>query len=227
MVYTNLKNTAIALRQQGLSFSEIKDKVPVSKATLSKWLAEIKLSPVQRSRLKQKRTEAAKRGAEKKVAQTLVQIEEIQKSSKREIGKVSKRELWLMGLVLYWKNRNKSDLKKGVQFTSGDSDQIKFFLRWLEEAGGLKKEEIDFDLFVAGKKEEGDPKEAKKYWVEITGFSEENLDHVYWLKKRLKRSKKKVLTTSPLGLLRIRVKASSMLARQISGWIQGLKEILI
>lgn len=235
MVYTNLKNTAVALRKQGFSFSEIKEKIPVSKSTLSKWFSEIKLSPVQRSRLKQKRVEAARRGAEKKIALLRTQIEEVQKNSQQEIGKISKRELWLMGVVLYWKNGNKNDLKKGVHFTSADPGQIKLFLKWLKEVGGLKKKEIDFDIFATTSKsrtsqnslttiQEKNEEEAKKYWAEITGFSELDFNHIYWLKKKLRKSNRKISSTISFGLLRIRVKASSMLARQISGWIQGLKK---
>ena len=194
-----------------MSYSEIKERVPVSKSTLSKWFREIKLSPVQRARLKQKRAEAAKRGSEKKTAKVLQAIEEIQKSSIKDIGQISRRELWLMGVMLYWKNGNKNDLKKGVHFTSSDSDQIKLFLKWLYEIGGLKKEEIGFDIFITG-----DEIEAINYWSKITNFPPAHFSHIY----RYKKSK------TGMGLLRIRVKASSMLARQISGWIGGLKEYL-
>ena len=233
MVYTNLKNTALGLRKEGWSYSEIKEKVPVSKSTLSKWFKEINLSSVQKSRLKQKRVEAAKRGSEKKTAQTLQAIEEIKKNSSKEIGKISRRELWLMGVMLYWKNGNQIDLKKGVHFTSSDPDQIKLFLKWLEEIGGLKNEEIGFDIFVTGsgsgamandtEKEE----KAKDYWSEITGFDKESFSHIYKHKKRYRKSQRQMSNkNSERGLLRIRVKASSMLARQISGWVEGLKEVV-
>lgn len=223
MVYTNLKNTALALRREGLSYSEIKARVPVSKATLSKWFKEIKLTLVQRARLKAKRAEAAKRGTEKKIAKTIQAIEEVKKSSSREVGKISRRELWLLGVMLYWKNGNRGDLKKGVHFSSSEPEQIKLFLKWLEEVGGIKKEEIGLDIFLTGKIEkEG----AVNHWSKIAGFSQENFGHVYYLKRRQRKSKRKLAEKSGMGLLRIRVKASSMLARQISGWIEGLKEIL-
>lgn len=209
MVYTNLKNTALALRKEGLSYSEIKERVPVSKATLSKWFKEIKLSPIQRARLKAKRAEAAKRGTEKKIAKTIQAIEEIKKSSSREVGKISRREWWLLGIMLYWKNGHKGDLKKGVHFTSSDPEQIKLFLKWLREIGGLKKEEIKFDVFT---NKDDNP---TAYWSKVTGFPEEYFPSLYRYTKSQGKS-----------LLRIRVKASSMLARQISGWIEGLKEIL-
>ncbi|OGN31521.1 MAG: hypothetical protein A3I92_00560 [Candidatus Yanofskybacteria bacterium RIFCSPLOWO2_02_FULL_43_10b] len=222
MVYTNLKNAALGLRKEGLSYAEIKEKVPVSKATLSKWFREIKLSPVQKSRLKQKRTEGARRASEKKAEQTLKSIQEIKSKSSREIRKISKRELWLMGVMLYWKNGNKNDLKKGVHFTSADPDQIKMFLNWLYEIGGLKDEELTFDIFLTGT---GAPDKAINFWSKITGFSEDSFNHIYRHKKRHRKSKRQIQKNSENGLLRVRVRASSMLARQISGWIEGLKEV--
>ncbi|TSC74843.1 MAG: Uncharacterized protein G01um101444_134 [Parcubacteria group bacterium Gr01-1014_44] len=208
MVYTNLKSTAIRLRKEGLSYSEIKTRVPVSKSTLSNWFKGVRLSMVQRLRLKQKRAEAAKRGSEKKVSQTRQTIEEIQKNSGQDIGKISKRELWLMGVMLYWKNQNKNDLKKGVSFTTSEPDLARLFLRWLREIGGLKKEEIGFNIFMSGDKKD----EAISYWSEVTNFPREYFSRIYLYKKKAGRS-----------ILRIKVKASSMLARQISGWINGIK----
>ena len=210
MVYTNKKTTALGLRKEGWSYSEIMARVPVSKASLSKWFREIKLSPVQRSRLKQKRLEAARRGSDKKREKTSRAIDEIRNSSAKEIGKISKRELWLMGAMLYWKNGNQKDLKKGVHFSSSDPDQIKLFLKWLAEIGGLKDEELEFDIFI---KKNNDQEETVSYWSEITGFSKDSFSHIYRYKKGKGRA-----------LLRVRVRASSMLARQINGWIQGLKE---
>ena len=210
MVYTNLKNTAIGLRKQGLSYSEIKAQIPVSKSTLTVWFKGLKLAPIHRSRLNKKRSEAAKRGSQKKSARILQAVEEIQKNSRKEIGKISRRELWLLGVMLYWKNGNKKDLKKGVSFSTSDPDLARFFLRWLKDIGDLKKEEICFDIFTD--KESRSKDEVISYWSEITGFSEECFSHVYLYKKKAKTS-----------ILRIRVRASSMLARQIGGWISGLK----
>src|SRR3989344_2137210 len=175
MVYTNLKNTAIKLRKQGLSYSEIRTQVPVSKSTLSNWFKGIRLSPVQRSRLKQKRVEAAKRGSEKKVSQTLKTIEEIQKNSSQEIGKISKRELWLMGVMLYWKEVSEDDLKKGVRFASSNPDLIKLFLKWLKDIGKIPDEDLKFDIFVKEEKRD----QFIDYWAEVTGFSKENFSRVY------------------------------------------------
>lgn len=203
------RDFAIELRKGGYSYSEIKKFCPVPKSTLSYWFRDIKLSEPQLARLKKKRIEAARKGSESRILKISKAIQEIQKSSAKDVGKISKRELWLMGVVLYWRerllNKNDSDLKKGIRFTSSDPHLIKLFLKWLCDVGGIKNEEISFDIYIG--KGSRLLNEAVDYWADITGFSKANFSRYYILKK------------SKRSLLRVRVKASSMLARQISGWV--------
>ncbi len=205
----NPKEFAIELRKGGYSYSEIQKFVHVQKSTLSYWFQDIKLSEPQLSRLKKKKIEAAQRGSKTRVLKISKAIEEIEKTSAKDVGKISKRELWLMGVVLYWRerllNKNDSDLKKGVRFTSSDPHLIRFFLKWLAEVGGIKNEEISFDIYIG--KEKNLLNEAVNYWADITGFSKDNFSRYY------------VLKGAKHSLLRVRVKASSMLARQISSWV--------
>ncbi len=209
----NPKDFAIELRKGGYSYSEIQKFCPVQKSTLSYWFRDIKLSEPQLARLKKKRLEAAQKGSKAKILKSSKAIEEIQRTSVKDIGKISKRELWLMGVVLYWRerllNKNDSDFKKGIRFTSSDPHLIKLFLKWLGDVGGIKNEEISFDIFI-GKDNKDLLSKAVDYWAGITGFSNNNFSRYYVLKK------------SKRSLLRIRVKASSMLARQIAGWVNGV-----
>ena len=65
----------------------------------------------------------------------LKEIAEIKKTSAKDIQEITKKELWLMGIVLYWRERllsgNENDLRKGVKFSSSDPYLIKLFLKWL------------------------------------------------------------------------------------------------
>ncbi len=116
MKKNNPKDFAIELRKGGYSYSEIQKFCPVPKSTLSYWFRDIKLSEPQLARLKKKRIEAAQKGSKAKILKTSKTIEEIQRTSAKDIGKISKRELWLMGVTLYRRerllNKNDRDLKK-------------------------------------------------------------------------------------------------------------------
>ena len=213
MVVQSDKKRAVELRRKGFSYSEIKKFLFIPKSTLSYWLKKIKLSEPQLRRLKRKRSEAGKAGSKFKKLKTLETIEKIQRVSAAEIQKISKRELWLMGVVLYWRDRNKNDLRKGVRFTSSNPSLIKLFLKWLREIGQLKREEIQFDIFLSKRKKSMN--RVIDYWSGITGFSKDNFPRIYFQSGK-----------TEFGLLRVRVKASSMLARQISGWINGVQKYL-
>ena len=218
------KDFAIELRKGGYSYSEIKKFSPVPKSTLSYWFRDLKLSEPQLARLKKKRIEAAQKGSKTKTLKTAKAIEEIQKNSAKDVGKISKRELWLMGVVLYWRerllNKNDSDLKKGVRFTSSDPNLIKLFIKWLIDVGGIKREEINFDIFISEDKKKM-LNDFVEYWARVTDFPKSNFSRYYLQKVRARRPKRASKKSSH-GLLRIRVKASSMLARQISGWVNGV-----
>jgi predicted transcriptional regulator len=215
------QNIAVDMRKRGLSYSEIGNKLHIPKSTLSYWLKNLKLTPEQIKKLNDKRVEITKTNALKKISRTSKMIEEIKSSSSQDIKEISKKELWLMGVMLYWKNGNKSDLKKGVHFSSSDPYMIKLFLKWLKEAGGIKDGEIKFEIFL---KNNGNDKnefkeKAVNYWSDVTGFPKTDFQKNYFQKTNKKQLGLKY------GFLRVKVAQSSMLARQIAGWIEGLKNI--
>ncbi len=230
---------AIELRKSGLSYSEIQKKLHLPKSTLSLWLRNVELSESQKKRLIDKRSDKAKSNIRKRILKNSELIEEIKTTSSKSIGEISKRELWLMGIILYWRERvssgNESDIKNGVRFTSSDSNLIKLFLKWLQGIGGIKNDEIVFDIFIGEDKKSSVEavKEVILYWSKITGFSKEHfLNHIYFQrnlpKRRLQPGHKKrhrgVPKRSQFGFLRIRVRASSLLARQITGWVKGIQD---
>jgi len=222
------KGIAIELRKKGLSYSEIKNSINIPRSTIAYWLKDIELSDEQVEKLKIKRSQVAKANIEKRVSRILLETEEIKTSSAKEIGGITKRELWLMGLMLYWRERfltgNDSDVRKGVRFTSSDPDLIKLFLRWLQEIGKINDEELAFDIFIS-KDKRNLLDEARNFWSTVTGFSRGHFSRIYFYKSG-KSGKRKAIKRSEYGLLRIRVKASSMLARQIVGWISGARQRL-
>lgn len=231
----SIKPAVIKLRKQGFSYSEIQKEVYVPRSTLSLWLKKIKLTEAQLEKLYQKKIRAAREGSNKKITRTLKAIEDIRRTSANDIKNISSRELWLMGTMLYWRERflrkNESDIKKGVRFTSSDPSLIKLFLKWLRKAGRLKKEEIAFDIFLAENQKEN-LRIVRNYWSNITGFSKSYFPRIYFQKYKTKRRKpgvkrRMIKNKMQFGMLRVRVKASSMLARQISGWIRGVQKILL
>lgn len=222
------KQIATELRKRGSSYSEIENAISIPKSTLAFWLKDIILTEAQKKKLQEKRSRIARENSQKRILKTTQKIEEIKKSSAENIKNISKRELWLMGIMLYWKEGSENDLRKGVKFTSSNPYLIKLFLKWLQEVGKIKNEEIGFDIFVNQDKKDS-IKNIVSYWSKITRFPKNNFSHIYYQKNNSKKKRKKrnrVSKSSDFGFIKIRVRASSMLARQIAGWMKGIEQCL-
>jgi hypothetical protein len=186
------------------------------------WLRKVEFSEIHKFRLKKKRLQAGLAAVEQRKKERRQEIFEIRRSSAQDIKHITKRELWLSGLLLYWScspMRKMNEYREGVRFSNSNPDLVKFFLKWLLEVGCIERNDIIFDLFIS----EAD-KHRKSFiisnWMRITGFPLEFFPHIYFLKN--KTGRKKLPRFSGLGLLQIRVKRSSLLQRQIDGWINGI-----
>ena len=219
------KKHVLELRRRGLSYSEIREAIPIPKSTLSSWLRGITLPKIHQERLFQRRLKAARHGARKRKEMRIQQTLEIQRSAGKNIKDISPRELWLIGIAFYWacgsriKNKNAYD---GVRFRSSDPDLVRIFLRWLIDIGKIAKEDIVCDIFI-NEAERRSRSRIVYEWSQITNFPSHHFSRIYFLKNQQKRNlgeeKKK-----HIGLLQIRVRASSLLNRQIDGWIHGMGE---
>jgi len=217
------KAQAIKLRQKGLSYQEILKEVFVSKSTLSLWLKEIKLSKSQTERLTKKILTAAQKGGKVKRDQRIKRSEEIREGARKEISAISQKELWFMGIMLYWAEGSKEKEKRpgsGVKFTNGDSKMIQLFLKWLFECCEVKRENIVFEIYIHDNHKDI-LKRVTRFWSLVTDFPEKYFTRIYF-KKDKPKTKRTNTGKTYFGTLRINVKASSILHRKIAGWIEGL-----
>lgn len=218
-----LKLQAINLRKNGFSYSEILSKIPVAKSTLSLWLRSVGLSKRQKQRLTLKKIKAALKGAKKRKLIRLKLTQKIKKQARKEIKDINFRELWLMGIVLYWAEGSKEKEYKhgqGVVFSNSDPLMITLFLKWLVSCAYIKREEIDFSIYLH-ENHKNRVEEVKKYWANKTGFPMAKFDRIYYKKHKITTFRKKT-GDNYYGLVRVIVKKSSSLNRKISGWIEGI-----
>ena len=223
MKHFEKKNSIMDLRKQGFSYSEIRNVIPVPKSTLSWWLRDFKIRPEMRKRIVDRQLKGILHSAEKRKEARRATIAEIKKSTLGDVKEISKKELWLMGVALYWGagyREKEHRPAQGVRFTNSDPYLIKLFLKWLVDVGKISRKEIAFDIFINENKKNS-ISNVIYHWSQVTDFAPHYFSHVYFLKYKLKRAPHKT-NKKDFGLLRIRVKASSMLNRQIEGWIRGI-----
>ena len=217
------KETAIKLRKEGRSYSEILTEVFVAKSTLSLWLRDVGLSKRQKQRLTKKRIKASLKGAKTKREQRIALTKEIKDRSKNKVGKLTKRELWLVGTALYWAEGTKQkehNPSQGVQFSNSDPRIIKVFLKWIKEVCKTSKKDICFRIFLHENNKKR-LKEVQKYWSKTTQSSIKNFHKITWKKNKVTTIRKN-MGNNYFGLLNIKVKKSTNLNREIEGWIEGI-----
>ena len=217
------KEKAVELRKKGLSYSEILDKISVAKSTLSLWLRSVGLSKRQKQRLTEKKLAAMKRGWKACHIKRVLMTQKIKSKAKEEVGRLTKKDVWLIGIALYWAEGSKEKKYRpgsGVQFSNSDPAMIKIFLSWLLKVIKIPKEKIDFDIYIH-ESHKNNTNRVINYWSDCTIFSRDNFKHIYFKKNKIK-TKRKNIGESYYGLLRIRVKKSSDLNRKIQGWIDGI-----
>lgn len=218
---TTLKEKAIALRRQGLSYSEILKSIPVAKSTLSLWLRSVGLSKKQKQRLTEKKLLSAKRGAAKKREARIDIVKKIREEAKNEIKKLINKNFWLLGVVLYWAEGSKEkdhNISQPVCFNNSDPRMIKIFVKWLKEIIKISSNDIRFEIYIHGN---GDVEKALNFWSKVVSC-EKNQIKVYFKKHKIKKTNRRNIGENYYGLLRIKVKKSTNLNRKISAWIDEI-----
>lgn len=128
------REEALILRSKGFSYSQIKEKLGVSKSTLSNWLRQLPLSKEIISQLRdnnQKRIESF-RNTMKAKRQVIINNSFL--AERELVGDFSKRDLKLIALALYWAEGTKSWDSK-TEITNSDPYLLCVFIRWIINEG--------------------------------------------------------------------------------------------
>lgn len=125
------REKARSLRARGKSYSEIKEVLGISKSTLSGWLGDMPLTPEQTRLLRDlnpRRIENFRATMRKKRE---MRLQNAYVQARKDIGKLSKRELLIAGLFLYWGEGLKAQ-RGTVGISNTDPVVILAFLDWLK-----------------------------------------------------------------------------------------------
>ena len=132
---------AIELRKEGKSYSQIKNELQVSKSSLSLWLRDFPLPHeilVQLRDFNEKRIESFRNTWRRKRA---ARLRSIYKSQQQVLLPLTKRELYVAGLFLYWGEGGKTS--NGMASLSNTNPKVmKFFLKWLTEILEVPKDKV-------------------------------------------------------------------------------------
>ena len=223
MAHIYKKELAQKLRKEGLSIKEISKKIKSNKSTVSYWCRDILLTKEQLRRLQDKQKVSGMKAilavAEKKRKRRIEDTALHTELGGRDVGVITKRDLFMLGLALYWgEGYKKGNAETG--FTNSDPFVIKIILRWFTECYGIKKE--DFILRVSiNQLHEERIDNVVNYWTQITRLPVEQ-----FTKPSLIKTKSiKIYTnySQHFGTLRVKVRRGTNLRRRIMGSIKALE----
>lgn len=217
------REKAIALRKNGKTYAEILSIIPVSKSTLSLWLRSVNLSKKQKQRITAKKRASQLKGALARKTTRIVKTQHIFESSKETLGVFTPRDLFILGVGLYWAEGTKEKVYRPsvpIEFANSDPKMITVFMHWLRKCVRIPNADIQLILHIHQNRQADIPK-FKKFWMQATGLSEQSFGAVV-IKKHNPKTRRRNTEDSYKGLLAIRVKRSTMLNRRIQGWIYGI-----
>jgi hypothetical protein len=220
----NEKLIAQKLRKRGLSYKEILQSVHVSKDTISRWCKDIPLTEQQKQRLISNKRFGQHKGsiiaAENKRIARDKKIIRIYKDSRKQLGKLSKKNKFFAGVALYAAEGDKTDGKGG--FANSDPKLIKFMMEWFRQYCDLPLSKFRGAIWL----HEGlSERKAKKYWSDLTGIPETQFHKTFIAENKINSNKIRKNIHS-YGIFSIRFSDSDK-HRRIMGWISALFDDII
>lgn len=222
MAKPKLRNKAENLRKKGFSIKQIAKKLGVSSSTVSIWCKSVKLTPELIAELEKRYRDPyyGKRydNILKQKQKRLKIIETLKIDGINKIGKLNKRDWFILGVALYWAEGFKKDARLG--FANSDPAMIKIFLKWLIEICAVPKDAIRLRVGI-NIEHKYRIEEIQNYWSELTGIPVNNFQKPYFQKFIWK--KEYTNKNDYFGVLRIRANKQLPLFRKIHGFIEGLR----
>jgi transcriptional regulator with XRE-family HTH domain len=224
MAKSRERNKAIKLREQGMSIKEIAKKIGVSKSSASIWCRDIVLTKAQVKRLHESMIKGSyagrMKGARMQYERRLKVIEMAEINGRAEIGSLSKRDLLISFISLYWGEGS----KKSRQFAINNSDpqMVTFIIKALRKLWGIEEERLVLTVGINEIHKNRD-KEVVNYWSKVTGVPTDQFRKTIFIKAKTKKHYDNFKIH--YGTVTVKVKKSSDIYYKTMGLIKGLVKL--
>lgn len=232
MYMNGVRDRALKLRLTGKSYNEINKVLGVPKSTLSGWFKDVVLSDVAKTRLMSR----TRLGSATLVKRNKMQTQEagerarkIQSSAKKEIPVLTRRDLLIISVVLYWAEGYKRlKIKDGkermdhkISLVNSDAEMVSTFVRFLQNILGISPEKIRLTMRLYAHINEN---EARVYWMRATGLPRERFFKTTYLVSGASKGVRP-FNRLPYGTLQVEV-CDTAKFHHLIGLIEGVKEKL-
>lgn len=215
----DLRAKAREMRIKGSTYDEIQDVLGVSKGSISLWVRDLPKPPPHRTR-----NELAKHAAELRWELQRKSRDDQRQTAKvgaaRAVGELSDRELFVLGVGLYWAEGTKDkpyDRRETVTLINSDPNVILIYLAWLRLLG-VDSSRLRYRVSIH---ESADVRGAERYWADLVGIEVAGMSPAT-LKKHNPKTVRKNVGEGYHGCLVVRVLQCAELYWRIEGWWSGL-----
>ena len=213
---------ATTMRQEGWSYSDISNQLNIPKSTLSGWFRSTPYTPNKKVQARIKTgqgTYGVRRHTER-----LAEVEALKDQGFKEVGEMSKRDLWMIGIGL-WLGEGSKTIEQ-IRLVNSDPNIIRLFIRWLREICNLEDTNITIAMHLYPDSNE---QACRQYWMSIT-----QLPVAQFRKTQIDlRLDKKIpkIGKSSYGTLHVTVASHGnpehgvRLHRKMMGWVKAVTHI--
>ncbi|MEV0845368.1 helix-turn-helix domain-containing protein [Streptomyces sp. NPDC049954] len=208
-----LRARARELRAQGWTYDRIQAELGCSKSSVSLWVRDLPKPEPRYTREEQ--MELMREGLRFHREAQDRRRQETKGEAERSVGELTDRELFLVGVALYWAEGTKDKphaRRETVAFINSDPGVILTFLAWLDLME-VDRQRIRCSVMIH---ETADVAGAENYWAELVGAPATTFNKTV-LKKHNPKTKRKNTGEEYRGCLVIKVLQSAELYRRIEG----------
>ena len=213
------KLKAIELRKKGESMKDIARQLKVAKSSVSLWVRDIQLTSTQRSKLTIRgfSVDVIEKRRLTRIGRTQREHSAIMKEAGKAIRFFSQRELWLLGVALYWGEGGKTN-HGCARLSNSDPVVIKFMMRFFREICKVSESRFRGHIHTFSHLNKN---RAEKYWSEVSGIPRRQFFKTYVKPSIASKNKKDSL---PYGTFQIYVNDTKLFFT-IMGWIERIKKL--
>ncbi|MFF9524379.1 hypothetical protein ACF1DV_20720 [Streptomyces achromogenes] len=214
----DLRDRARELRLQGWTYDRIQAELGCSKSSISLWVRDLP-KPEPRYTPEEQRALMNEGLAHLRAARDR-EREETKQRAAAAVGRLSDRELFLVGVGLYWAEGAKDkpySRRELVLFVNSDPGMIYVFLAWLDLVG-VERDHRRFRVMIH---ESADVAAAERYWADLVGVDPGSFSRTT-LKRHNPKTVRKNVGEAYRGCLVISVLQSADLYRRIEGTWYGI-----
>ncbi|MEI6396532.1 MAG: hypothetical protein WCO48_00425 [Candidatus Taylorbacteria bacterium] len=193
-----LKKRAIGYRKKGFAYGYISQKLNVSKSTLSCWLRNVDFLPNETT--KQSILKGQKMGVVGKRVDKIRSLIEADRYAEGMIGKLSHRDLFLLGVGIYIGEGSKTH--NILRIVNADPRIIRFSIIWLNKCFNVPNTNIRVRLHIYP---DSDEDAALQFWVRQLKIPKSSFLPCYIDRRLNKKTKKAGIL--PFGTAHLGVKS--------------------